>query len=87
MATTAKEVTTTADEGNGGPAMEVRLCGGHISSSHDHGGLAMEVLWWPEKKRAERWKITFERWEITCERWERMWEERKVKIIIIIINE
>ena len=54
MATTAKEVTTTADEGNGGPAMEICLCGGHMSSSHDHGGLAMEVLWWPEKKRAER---------------------------------
>ena len=65
MAITAKEkVTTATDEGNGGPAMEVRLCGGHMSFSHDHGGPAKEILWWSEEKRVERWKRTFERWEI-----------------------
>ena len=55
MAITAKEkVTTATDEGNGGPAMEVRLCGGHMSFSHDHGGPAKEILWWSEEKRVER---------------------------------
>ncbi|KAK9999231.1 hypothetical protein SO802_018834 [Lithocarpus litseifolius] len=37
-ATTAKEEAMAAiDEGNRGPAMEVRLCGGHVSFGHDHG--------------------------------------------------
>ena len=31
-------------EGNGVPAMEVRLCSDHVSLSHDHGGPAMEVF-------------------------------------------
>ena len=53
--------TTIVDEGNGGPAMEVRLCGGHMSFNHDRGGPAMEVLWWLEETRAERCKRTFER--------------------------
>ena len=42
------------DEGNGGPAMEVHLCGGHVSFGHDHGGPTMEVLWWSGEKRAKR---------------------------------
>ena len=54
-ATTAKEeAMAAANEGNGAPAMEVCLCGGHVSFGHDNGGPAMEVMWWSEEKRAER---------------------------------
>ncbi|KAL4599063.1 hypothetical protein ACB092_11G099700 [Castanea dentata] len=45
------EAAAIAEEGNRGPAMEVRLCGGHVSFGHDHGGPAMEVLWWSGEKR------------------------------------
>ena len=68
-ATTAKEeAMAAADEGNGAPAMDVCLCGGHVSFGHDNGGPAMEVMWWSEEKRVVRWMRTFERWEITWER-------------------
>ena len=39
-----EEAAAIAEEGNKGPAMEILLCGGHVSFSHDHGGPAMEVL-------------------------------------------
>ena len=38
-----EEAAAIAEEGNKGPAMEIRLCGGHVSFGHDHGGPAMEV--------------------------------------------
>ena len=41
-----RQTTTPIDEGNGGPTMEVRLCGGYLSFGY--GGSAMEVLWWSE---------------------------------------
>ena len=34
---------TAIDEGNGGPTMEVRLCGGYLSFGC--GGSAREILW------------------------------------------
>ena len=39
-----QQTTTATDEGNRGPAMEVRLCGGYLSFVY--GGSAREVLWW-----------------------------------------
>ena len=41
-----QQILTTIDEGNRGPAMEVRLCGGYLSFGY--GGSAREVLWWSE---------------------------------------
>ena len=41
-----QQTTTATDEGNRGPAMEVRLCGGYLSFGY--GGSAREVLWWSE---------------------------------------
>ena len=41
-----RQTTTPIDEGNGGPTMEVRLCGGYLSFGY--GGSAREVLWWSE---------------------------------------
>ena len=58
IAVAQEEVMATADEGNRGPAMEVHLCGGHVSFGHDHGGPTMEVLWWSGEKRAKRWERT-----------------------------
>ena len=52
--TTVAQEEVMAAEGNEGPAMEVHLCGGHVSFSHDHGGPTMEVLWWSGEKRAKR---------------------------------
>ena len=37
-----QQTTTPIDEGNGGPTMEVRLCGGYLSFGY--GGSAREVL-------------------------------------------
>ena len=42
---------TAIDEGNGGLAIEVRLCGGYLSFVY--GGSAREVLWWSELCREE----------------------------------
>ena len=41
-----QQTTTTIDEGKGGPAMEICLCGGYLSFGY--GGSAREVLWWSE---------------------------------------
>ena len=41
-----QQTMTTIDEGNGGPAVEVCLCGGYLSFGY--GGSAREVLWWFE---------------------------------------
>ena len=41
-----QQILTTIDEGNGGPAMEVCLCGGYLSFGYR--GSAREVLWWSE---------------------------------------
>ena len=64
-----EEAAAIAEEGNKGPAMEIRLCGGHVSFGHDHGGPAMEVLWWSGEKRDERDRDDGQ------ERREKMWEE------------
>ena len=64
-----EEAAAIAEEGNKGPAMEILLCGGHVSFSHDHGGPAMEVLWWSGEKRDERDRDDGQ------ERREKMWEE------------
>ena len=53
-AATDEEAAAIAEEGDRGPAMELRFCGGHVSFGHDHGGPAMEVLWWSGEKRDER---------------------------------
>ena len=41
-----QQTMTAIDEGNGGPAMEVCLCGGYLSFGY--GGSVKEVLWWSE---------------------------------------
>ena len=64
-----EEAAAIAEEGNKGPAMEICLCGGHVSFGHDHGGPAMEVLWWSGEKRDERDRDDGQ------ERREKMWEE------------
>ena len=38
-----QQTMTAIDEGNGGPTMEVRLCGGYLSFGC--GGSAREILW------------------------------------------
>ena len=66
---------TAIDEGNGGPAMEVRLCGGYIwvlamevQSRKFCGGLNSE------EKRAKRWENV---WEMRMR--DNVWEKIKVK--------
>ena len=46
---------TAIDEGNGGPTMEVRLCGGYLSFGC--GGTAREILWQSELWIEESWEM------------------------------